>query len=706
MADDAPLPRLHRRRFLIGLAVAAFVGIGLSDLLLSGARTAELRQRQERAGIVTLRALTDLVERAEGTAGAAPGEGSGFTADLPEAPAGQGAGGGMGLGEELAAITGGAPAASEQEPGEAVRKVVGRFAEEHPGIGAIRVITFEGIRLEASTDPADTGAKPAPRRLERDEKPLYDLGQKLRAAIAENRDTVAQGQAPYDEELAIERRADGGLILSGPVERGGVAVGMVQVRTAPPAAAASTAPPWQPAVIAWLAPVLLLLALGFLVGERRSLLAPAAAVLLVLALLGFARQARQFLADGRRETGRQLAVQILAEANKGGALLAEIGPSAPPLDSTRWDVDLLRHPRGLVSADGSLNEAKIREELSGDSSRLNRSVTTLAVFALALLAFIGFGGAARTGRAIVRYRQAYAYTMPAMIGMVLLVFFPFFYGIALSFTNANIYNSSKSITDIWVGFSNFKDILSDFSVLHRTAAGRVVDYTNFYWTAGFTIVWTISNVVIGVTLGLILALILNTKGLAFRAWYRVLLILPWAVPNYITSLIFQGMFHQQFGVINQMRQMVGLQPLAWFDGVLTSFFAVLTTNGWLSFPFMMVVSLGALQSIPADLYEAARVDGATRWQQFRSITLPSLKPALVPAVILSVIWTFNQFNVIYLVSGGQPSGATEILVTRAYKLAFEQYRYGYAAAYSVIIFLMLLVYGTWQNRVTKATEGV
>jgi arabinogalactan oligomer/maltooligosaccharide transport system permease protein len=199
---------------------------------------------------------------------------------------------------------------------------------------------------------------------------------------------------------------------------------------------------------------------------------------------------------------------------------------------------------------------------------------------------------------------------------------------------------------------------------------------------------------------------LNTKGLAFRAWYRVLLILPWALPNYITALIFKGMFHQQFGVINQIFQMVGLRPLAWFDGPLTSFLAVLTTNGWLSFPFMMVVSLGALQSIPSDLYEAARVDGATRWQQFRSITLPSLKPALVPAVILSVIWTFNQFNVIYLVSAGQPSGATEILITQAYKLAFEQYRYGYAAAYSMVIFVILLVYGTWQNRVTKASEGI
>jgi len=257
-----------------------------------------------------------------------------------------------------------------------------------------------------------------------------------------------------------------------------------------------------------------------------------------------------------------------------------------------------------------------------------------------------------------------------------------------------------------VGLENFKDILTDLRLVERTREGFVFDYGNFYWTLGFTIVWTISNVTIGVTVGLILALVLNTRGLAFRAVYRVLLILPWAVPTYITALVFQGMFHRQFGVINQMRQIVGLEAVAWFDGPVTSFITVLTTNSYLSFSFMMVVSLGALQSIPADLYEAARVDGASRWQQFKSITLPSLRPALVPAVILSVIWTFNQILVIFLVSGGQPAGATEILISQAYKLAFEQYRYGYAAAYSVIIFIILFFYGLFQNRVTRATEAI
>ncbi len=120
----------------------------------------------------------------------------------------------------------------------------------------------------------------------------------------------------------------------------------------------------------------------------------------------------------------------------------------------------------------------------------------------------------------------------------------------------------------------------------------------------------------------------------------------------------------------------------------------------------MVISLGALQSIPADLYEAAKVDGASRLQQFVNVTLPSLKPALVPAIILSVIWTFNMFNIPYLTSGGEPAGATEILITGAYKIAFQKYQYGYAAAYATIIFVILLVYGIWQNKVTKATESV
>src|SRR5262249_50212159 len=336
---------------------------------------------------------------------------------------------------------------------------------------------------------------------------------------------------------------------------------------------------------------------------------------------------------------------------------------------------------------------------------LRRSLLSADGLALILLLFVGLGGANRLGRTLRRNRQAYLYIAPAMIGMLILVFFPFFYGITLSFTDSNLYNTNQPLSEIWVGLRNYSDILGDFSIVKQGEGGSVVNYLNFYWTLGFTIVWTVTNVTIGVTSGLILALILNTKALALRPMYRVLLILPWAMPNYITALIWKGMFHRQFGVIHHVLQMFGIPALSWFDHPFTSYLTALATNGWLSFPFMMVVSLGALQSIPADIYEAARVDGANRWQAFKAITLPSLRPALVPAVIISVVWTFNMFNIIYLVTAGEPGGATEILVTQAYRFAFERYRYGYAAAYSTVIFAILLIYGFIQNRVSKATEA-
>jgi len=325
--------------------------------------------------------------------------------------------------------------------------------------------------------------------------------------------------------------------------------------------------------------------------------------------------------------------------------------------------------------------------------------------AVLMLIFFATGWARRFWMALVEFRTAYLYVAPAMLSMLVLVFFPFLYGIALSFTDSNIYNTDKSVLDIWIGLTNFKEILLDFDIASRTADGWIVNYQNFYWTFFITIAWTVSNVAIGVSVGLLLALFLNTDRLAMRRVYRILLILPWAIPNYITALIWRGMFHRQFGVFNQVIQMFGGEPVHWFDGVFTSFCTGVATNGWLSFPFMMVMCLGGLQAISQDMYEAARMDGASRWQQLRFITLPSLKPVLVPAIIISVVWTFNMFNIIFLVSGGEPGGANEILITQAYKIAFQKYRYGYAAAYSTVIFVILFLYGIFQIKMTKATEA-
>ncbi len=292
--------------------------------------------------------------------------------------------------------------------------------------------------------------------------------------------------------------------------------------------------------------------------------------------------------------------------------------------------------------------------------------------------------------ALRKHRLAYTYISPAMIGMFVLVFLPLSYGVVLAFLKM------KRDTVEFVGVDNFIAILTNLNVTQPD---------NFYFTLGVTILWTAANVILHVSIGLALALILNHPRLHFKGVYRVLLILPWAIPNYITALIWKGMFHKQFGAINAFLEFVGMESISWFNSFGTAFLANLTTNVWLGFPFMMVASLGALQAIPEELYEAASIDGATKKQQFLHITIPFLKSALFPAIILGSIWTFNMFNIIYLVSGGAPAGATDILIVDAYRWAFQKYNYGYAAAYSIVIFIVLYTYSKMINRITKATEG-
>ncbi|TLM73983.1 extracellular solute-binding protein [Microbulbifer harenosus] len=302
------------------------------------------------------------------------------------------------------------------------------------------------------------------------------------------------------------------------------------------------------------------------------------------------------------------------------------------------------------------------------------------------------------------HRTAYLYILPAILGMLVLVLFPLLYGLLLSFTDTTVFNEHTPLWSRLIGLDNYAAILGDFHLWRGQGSERSLDFDNFYWTLLITILWTVSNVTLAVGLALILALALD-KPIFGRAWFRLILILPWAIPNYITALVWKGMFHPQFGAINQGLQVLGMAPVAWFDSIGASFFTGLVTNVWLSIPFMMVVILGGLQSIPRELYEVARVEGAGRWFQFRTITLPLLKPVLIPAVILSVVWTFNMFNVIYLVSDGAPAGANDILITKAFRIGFEKYQYAYAAAYSMVILALLFCYAMWQMRVSRTLEA-
>ena len=306
-------------------------------------------------------------------------------------------------------------------------------------------------------------------------------------------------------------------------------------------------------------------------------------------------------------------------------------------------------------------------------------VVSLFLFVLCVIVFRQNRGTNLWAR-MRRSYPAYVYLAPAMVAMLVLVVTPFVVGSAISLF------AHREGEFTFVGLQNFASILlsQDFGI---------TDPLSFWSTLAVTVLWTASNVSLHLALGLGLALLLRDEFLKLRGIYRVLLILPWAVPNYITALIWKGMFHKQFGAINGMLSWFGVEPVSWFSQWSTAFAANLATNVWLGFPFMMVVTLGALQAIPRDLEEAAEVDGASRWQRFRHVTFPLLRPALVPAIVLGTVWTFNMFNIIYLVSGGEPDGSTEILISEAYKWAFtRQEQYGYAAAYAVLIFFVLLGY--------------
>jgi arabinogalactan oligomer/maltooligosaccharide transport system permease protein len=222
-----------------------------------------------------------------------------------------------------------------------------------------------------------------------------------------------------------------------------------------------------------------------------------------------------------------------------------------------------------------------------------------------------------------------------------------------------------------------------------------------------TLVWTVVNVAFHVGLGVLLAVAINGP-IRGQNVYRLLLIIPWAVPAFITALTWRGMFDYEYGAVNLLlNRVAGIAPINWLGEPLRAFEACIITNVWLGFPFMMVIALGGMQGIPAELYEAARIDRASRWQQFWHITLPLLKPVLLPAVTLGAIWTFNNLNVIWLVSnGGEPQDSTHILVSYVYKAVFNLYRFGYGAALSMVMFLILLAFSLLFLQRTKATESI
>jgi arabinogalactan oligomer/maltooligosaccharide transport system permease protein len=282
---------------------------------------------------------------------------------------------------------------------------------------------------------------------------------------------------------------------------------------------------------------------------------------------------------------------------------------------------------------------------------------------------------------------------PAFLVLFGVVIYPFLYNIVISLSNMNL----RHIRD-WkiVGFDQYVKVFTEPS------------QPNFYLVFLKTVIWTVVNLFFHVLFGVALALVLHQREIRGKSFFRAILVLPWAVPQLIVALTWRGMFNYEYGAINLMlKQWFGLPAVEWLKQPLEAFIAVIITNVWLGFPFMMVIALGALQSIPHDLYEAAAIDGATWYHRLRHITIPLIRPVMVPAITLGTIWTFNNLNIVWLVSNaGEPSDQTHLMVSFVYKAAFNFYRYGYGAALSMVIFFVLLAFSLVFMRRSRVTENV
>ncbi|MDQ3248779.1 MAG: sugar ABC transporter permease, partial [Chloroflexota bacterium] len=219
---------------------------------------------------------------------------------------------------------------------------------------------------------------------------------------------------------------------------------------------------------------------------------------------------------------------------------------------------------------------------------------------------------------------------------------------------------------------------------------------DFFVVVFRTLVFVVLRVPLSFVLGLTLALILNTPDLPGRTFFRLILFIPWATSSLaiLMALVWQFFFREQ-GVINQVLNFFGIEGMAWLNNATTAFGAIIITDVWFSYPFFMIVILGALSAVPHDVYEAADVDGANWWTQLTRITLPLIRPAILPAIVLTSITAFQMFGTAWAItqggpirSAGQP-GATEFVIVYAFKQIFQAQNYGRATAFSVILFVFL-----------------
>lgn len=273
--------------------------------------------------------------------------------------------------------------------------------------------------------------------------------------------------------------------------------------------------------------------------------------------------------------------------------------------------------------------------------------------------------------------NGYLLIAPAVIAIILLSIYPLLQGIWISFLNYDMTKANSAAFGTFAGLKNYHVIFSNSKYQNAVAN---------------SVVWTLVNIVAQLVLSMVIALVLNEK-LRGRGLFRTIALLPWAIPAAISALTFSALYDTKIGIFNVVLIKLGIlnEGFSFLGNVQTAMPAVILANVWKSTPFLMIFILAALQGVSYDMYESASIDGAGKLKRFLYITLPNIKEPMAVAVILNVISIFNNFNAIWLLTQGGPLDSTEIMYTYAYRQAFVNHKFGYAAATSVVIFIVIAI---------------
>lgn len=273
--------------------------------------------------------------------------------------------------------------------------------------------------------------------------------------------------------------------------------------------------------------------------------------------------------------------------------------------------------------------------------------------------------------------EGFWFVLPAVSWLLLVLLFPLLYSFYLSFMK-----ELPGLQYEFNGLQNFAYVIKD---------------TVFWRSLGNTLVFSVTSVFIAFIVGLALALLLN-KELKGTLVFRILLFLPWMIAPVIAGISWRWMFNGSYGLVNAILRNLGLlsKNIAWLGEVQFAMPSVIIANVWRSYPTITIMLLAGLKAIPGEQYEAATIDGAGKWNQFRYITLPNLKPVILVSTTLQFIWSFRLFDIVWTMTKGGPSGSTEVLSTLVYCTGFQFYDFPMASAIStlmvVIVSLLIFVY--------------